>query len=96
MTGIFWGASGFTGNMAMLCLLGYGTFSNLNCTEPADGVQVDILSLVVRSLLVILRVCYCTAGAYLAVLTCRPALTVQICRRISLRPDWILHRSNER
>lgn len=24
MTGIFWGASGLTGNLAMLCLLGYG------------------------------------------------------------------------
>jgi hypothetical protein len=26
MTGIFWGASGLTGNLAMLCLLGYGMF----------------------------------------------------------------------
>jgi len=26
MTGIFWGASGLTGNLAMLCLLGYGAF----------------------------------------------------------------------
>jgi hypothetical protein len=25
MTGIFWGASGLTGNLAMLCLLGYGS-----------------------------------------------------------------------
>lgn len=24
MTGIFWGASGLTGNLAMLCLLSYG------------------------------------------------------------------------
>lgn len=29
MTGIFWGASGFTGNMAMLCLLGYGRYLHL-------------------------------------------------------------------
>ena len=25
MTGIFWGMSGLTGNLALLCLLGYGT-----------------------------------------------------------------------
>lgn len=29
MTGIFWGASGLTGNLAMLCLLGYGKSSYL-------------------------------------------------------------------
>jgi hypothetical protein len=28
MTGIFWGASGLTGNLAMLCLLGYGMSSS--------------------------------------------------------------------
>lgn len=26
MSGIFWGLSGLTGNLAMLCLLGYGAF----------------------------------------------------------------------
>lgn len=25
MTGVFWGMSGLTGNLALLCLLGYGT-----------------------------------------------------------------------
>ena len=25
MTGTFWGVTGLTGNLAMLCLLGYGT-----------------------------------------------------------------------
>jgi ATP-binding cassette subfamily B (MDR/TAP) protein 10 len=27
MTGIFWGMSGLTGNLALLCLLGYGESS---------------------------------------------------------------------
>ncbi len=27
MTGTFWGVTGLTGNLAMLCLLGYGGFS---------------------------------------------------------------------
>jgi len=26
MTGIFWGMSGLTGNLALLCLLGYGEY----------------------------------------------------------------------
>jgi ATP-binding cassette subfamily B (MDR/TAP) protein 10 len=29
MSGIFWGMSGLTGNLAMLCLLGYGKSSSL-------------------------------------------------------------------
>lgn len=33
MTGIFWGMSGLTGNLALLCLLGYGEFA-LNFDLP--------------------------------------------------------------
>jgi hypothetical protein len=49
MTGIFWGASGLTGNLAMLCLLGYGEFVVL-VWKQAD-VQVELWSRVMRSLL---------------------------------------------
>jgi hypothetical protein len=33
MSGIFWGASGLTGNLAMLCLLGYGEFCGRRLPE---------------------------------------------------------------
>jgi hypothetical protein len=39
MTGIFWGASGLTGNLAMLCLLGYGMFSWHRSSSTDDQVE---------------------------------------------------------
>jgi ATP-binding cassette subfamily B (MDR/TAP) protein 10 len=40
MTGIFWGASGLTGNLAMLCLLGYGELRMLR-GDTADQLRWD-------------------------------------------------------
>jgi len=49
-SGVFWGLSGLTGNLAMLCLLGYGESSEAQQPHKvADRMQVVIWSLVARS-----------------------------------------------
>lgn len=41
MTGIFWGASGLTGNLAMLCLLGYGKLWLSDILQQIADLQVE-------------------------------------------------------
>lgn len=53
MTGVFWGMSGLTGNLALLCLLGYGQLNTAGVpkTHPRWNTCVSIGDLGRRSVL---------------------------------------------
>lgn len=55
MSGIFWGASGLTGNLAMLCLLGYGEFCGGTSLEHPLSHQLvaPVLVILTRNLQVV-------------------------------------------
>ena len=96
MTGIFWGMSGLTGNLALLCLLGYGE-SAVYGKSAAAWLDADD------------RRNACVPGRHLGrrphialdvqrvsqlpLLLRRP--DAQLRRRFGIRPDWLLHRPHE-